>query len=132
MKYDPHLRIQAMLLSPLIQIDIAIFTARKRSLRRVSFYTCLSVHRGWEWYPSMPCRSPDPHPGRKLRGLACGGLQAHTQGEVEGSSLGGLQAHMGGGVPGTQPGGLPACTEVDLPAVSYCCRWYASYWNAFL
>ena len=62
-----------------------VFTTRKRSLRRLCFYTCLSVHRGW--YPSMPCRSPGgmlsqhtlqvfkggslgPHPGEQLRGLA--------------------------------------------------------------
>ena len=25
------------------------------------------------WYPSMPCRSPGPHPRGKLRGLAWGG-----------------------------------------------------------
>ena len=65
-------------------------TARKRSLRRLCFYTCLSfctrgcggwypsMHSRWYpsmpcsgspggWYPSMPCRSPGgvpgPHPG---------------------------------------------------------------------
>ena len=55
---------------------------------------CDSVHRrrgGYssmhcKWYPSMPC----PHPGGKLRGLAWGGLQVHTQG--------GLQAHTRWGV----------------------------------
>ena len=70
-----------------------------------------SVRKGW--YPSMHCRSPGPHLGGKLRGLALGGgcLQAHTR---------------GGG------GGIPACTEADHPADSYCCRRYTSYWNAFL
>ena len=71
----------------------------------------------------MPCRSPGPHPGEKLRGLAWGGspgphpggkLRSLTwgasrptpRGEVQGSGLGGLQAHtwgvsrhkLGGGV----------------------------------
>ena len=50
---------------------------------------CLSTVGGW--YPSMPNRwyalqvsggggAPGPQPGGKLRGLAKGGLQAHTQG----------------------------------------------------
>ena len=42
-------------------------------------------------YPSMPCRSPGPHPGGRLRGLA------------------------GRGSPGPHPGRvcIPACTEAD-------------------
>ena len=51
---------------------------------------------GW-WYPSMPCRSPGPHPGRSLRGLARGGLQAHNQGGKLRGQAGGLQAHTQGG-----------------------------------
>ena len=35
-----------------------IITARKRSLRRLCFYTCLSFCLQRGWYPSMPCRSP--------------------------------------------------------------------------
>ena len=88
----------------------AIFTARKRSLRRLCFYTCLSVHRGGRWYPSMPCRSP-------------GGISQHAlqvsrstlKGELEGSGWGGvsrptpggggLQAHTQGGSPGPYLGG---------------------------
>ena len=70
---------------------IIIFTARKRSLRRLCFYTCLSVilftvGRGWypsmhcRWYPSMPCRSSGPHP-RGILGVWPGGdFQAHTRG----------------------------------------------------
>ena len=77
------------------------------------------------WYPSMPCRFPGPHPGGSLRGLARGGFLDHTKGEVDGSGLGGLQAHTWRGI--------PACTEANTPpADSYCCRQYASYWNAFL
>ena len=117
-------------------MGIIIFTASKRSLRRLCFYTCLSVIlftgegipacsmpcRGW--YASMPCRSPGPHPRGKLRGLAGGGggIQAHSQGEVEGSGLGGLQVHTRGS-PGPHQGGLQAhtqediqvCTEADTP-----------------
>ena len=47
-----------------------MITARKRSLRRLCFYTCLSVilFGGYpsmhcRWYPSMPCRSPGLHQG---------------------------------------------------------------------
>ena len=36
-----------------------VITARKRSLRRLCFYRCVSVHGGGG-YPSMPCRSHDP------------------------------------------------------------------------
>ena len=68
---------------------------------------------GGGWYPSMPCRSPDPHPRRKLRGLAWGGLLAHTQGGSWGfwpgvvsrpTPRGGLQAHTQGGSPGPHLG----------------------------
>ena len=54
--------------------------------------------------PSMPCRSPGPHPGGKLRGLALWGFQAHSQGGFQTHTQGGLQAHMWGS-PGTQWGG---------------------------
>ena len=49
-------------------------------------------------------------------------------GEVEGSG-------RGGGFSRPTPGGrgcIPACTEAYPPSDSYCCRQYASYWNAFL
>ena len=121
------------------------------------------------WYPSMPCRYPGgvvsqhalqvprptpkgevkgsglggypgPHPGEKLRSLAWGGLQAHTQGGLRLTSGGGLQAHTQGGpqahtqgVSRPHPGeGIKACTEADPPTDGYCCGRYASYWNAFL
>ena len=74
-----------------------IFTVRKRSLQRLCFYTCLSVHRG--------CLQAHT---RGLGGLA-GGL--HTQGEVgglaggcPGPGLGGVQAQAQGGSPGPAPG----------------------------
>ena len=71
-------------------------TTHKRSLQRLCFYTCLSVHMGG--YPSMPCRSqgwvvvfqhalqfsrggsPGPHPGGRLRGLAGGVSRPTTRG----------------------------------------------------
>ena len=103
---------------------ISLITARKRSLRRLCFYTCLSFcPQGGGWYPcmhcmwyqsmpcrslgwgqqyqSMPCRSLGPHPREKLRGLACGGSPG---------------PHSGGS-PGPHQGeGIAACTEADPPS----------------
>ena len=49
-----------------------IFTARKRSLRRLCFYTCLSVilFRGstWAGTPPGPGTHPPPEPGTHLPG----------------------------------------------------------------
>ena len=106
-----------------------LITARKRSLRRSCFYTCLSFcPRGAGWYPSMPCRSTDPHPGGRLRGLAWGGSPGpHPGGEAGGSSLGGSPGPHPGGSWGVWPGGSPgphlggcisqdpAFTEADTP-----------------
>ena len=79
---------------------------------------------------------PGPHPGGKLRGLARGGLQAHTQGGLQAHTWEGLQAHTWWGVYRPTPGGcIPACTEADTPPPpvdGYCHGRYASYWNAFL
>ena len=57
--------------------------------------------------------SPGPHPGGRLRGLAMGGLQAHTQGGGWGVfSEGGLQAHIfRGKLRGMAMGGLQAHTQ---------------------
>ena len=92
---------------------------RKQSLRRLCFYTFLSVHGGgWGGLQA--------HTQWGLRGLAWGGLQAHTQGEVEGSGWGVSRPKPEGGC-------IPSCTEDPLPSAdSYCCGQYASYWNAFL
>ena len=75
-----------------------IFTARKRSLRRLCFYTCLSFcpkvggYRSMHcrWYPSMPWRFPGPHPGGgKLRGLAKGDSPGpHPKGKLRGLAWG--------------------------------------------
>ena len=78
---------------------INIFTARKRSLRRLCFYTCLSFcpYRGGviSQHASQVSR---PIPRWEVEGSGRGGLQAHTQGEVEGSG-------QGEGSPGPHPGG---------------------------
>ena len=117
---------------------------------------CLAGLWGWG-YPSMPCRSPAQHPMGKLRGLAWGGLQAHTwggvkglawggvsrptpKGEVEGSGQGVSRPTPGGvsrptpkGLPGPHLGGYPSMHwSRHPPPDGYCCRWYASHWNAFL
>ena len=70
---------------------IQIITSRKGSLRRLCFYTCLSVHRGGGIPACLAGGIPTC-----LAGLQ-GGLQANTQGEVEGS---------GQGVSRPTPGGL--------------------------
>ena len=54
------------------------------------------------------------------------------RGELRGSGLGGLQAHTWGGCACSRgvcsQGGV--CGE-PIPSDTYCCGWYASYWNAF-
>ena len=123
----------------------------KHALQVVSQHALL-VSKGWGWYPSMSCRFPGPHPGGawvvwpggspgshpggKSRCLAWGvsrptpgvKLRGLALGRSPGPHLGDLQAHTQAGLqPHTWRGCIPACT-----ADSYCCRWYASYWNAFL
>ena len=90
-----------------------IITVHKRSLQRLCFYMCLSFcpRRRGRWYPSMPSRSPGPHPRGRLRGLVRGLSRPTPRRGVC----------------------IPACTEADTPqADGYCCGRYASYWNAFL
>ena len=97
-----------------------IFTARKRSLGQGNIFTpvCHSVHRG----------------GGLLGGCLVQG----------GSALGGGDLLLGGGAwPGggvllwggsARGGGVPGprgCL-VETSPDGYCCRQYASYWNAFL
>ena len=118
-----------------------VITARKRSLRRLCFYTCLSVilFKGgvWSWGLVLG--------GAYSRGVggipAClAFLQAHSQGR----SLGGLAR---GRSPGPHPRGklkgiwsrpTPKgevegdLVQAPLPPDGYCCGRYASYWNAFL
>ena len=112
-----------------------LITSRKRGLRRLCFYTCLSFSQCGGWYPSMPCsrsrggggwggvgfgcypsmpcRFPGPHPEGKLRGIWPGGSPGpHPRGELRGIWLGGLQAHtQGGSLGGSGQGGLQAHTQ---------------------
>ena len=96
-------------------IGAVIITVRKRSVRRLCFYTCLSF---------CPQGGLQAHIKGRLRGLAGGvsrpiprgeversgwggGIQAHTQGEVEG---------FGGGAPDSYPGGrLRGLARVGSP-----------------
>ena len=88
---------------------IQIITSRKGSLRRLCFYTCLSVHRGG----GIPACLAGGIPAC-LAGLQ-GGLQAHTQGKVEGSGQG-VSRPTPGGSPGPHPGGFQAHTQGGLQA----------------
>ena len=87
-----------------------IFTVCKRSLRRLCFYRCLSVHVGG---------CPGPGPG----GVYPGGCP--------GPGMGG---GVGWGCPGPGPGGVSqhALRQTPPSADGYSCGQYTSYWNAFL
>ena len=120
-----------------LTLKVADYYRPQRSWGKVIFSeACVknSVHRGG-------CLGPDP--GGKLGGLAgrgClgpdpGGVQAHTRGISRPTPGGGVVSRpTPRGVSMPRPGGggwcIPACTEADTP--SYCCGWYASYWNAIL
>ena len=82
-----------------------------------------------------------PGPGWRLRCRAGGGSRPTAGGEVGGSgwgvsrpTLGGVQAYTQGGVQAhTEGGGVSQhALRQTPPADGYCCRRYASYWNAFL
>ena len=124
---------------------IKIITAHKRSLRRLCFYTCTSVHRGvvsqhalqvsggaytrgeiersgWGGGVSRPTPGGGGWgvwPGGISRPTPWGGLQVHSWGG------GGFQAHTWGGV-------SQYALRQTPPADGYYCEQYASYWNAFL
>ena len=94
-----------------VPIQVSIFTVRKRSLRRLCFYTCLS-------FCSRGRGSPGPYPKGRLRCLAGGVSRPIPRGEVEGFGRGGLQAHIQGGRLGASGWGvcIPACTEAEPPS----------------
>ena len=104
-------------LSPslIFKFNLGIFTARQRSLRRLCFYTCLSVilftGRG------VPGQVPSPHWG-----------QVHPPGRypLAGTPPGRYtlppQIHPPGGTP-------PATVHAGIWSTS---GRYASHWNAFL
>ena len=114
-----------------------VFTVRKRSLRRLCFYNCLSVilftggvpgqvspKAGippWGGTPRAGTSWPDTPPG-----------QVHPQDQEHPPD----QVHP---LDQVHPPGrytprnryIPPQTPPP-PADGYCCGWYASYWNAFL
>ena len=102
-----------------VQLNLAIFTVRKRSLRRLCFYRCLSF---------CPWGCLGPYPGGGW-GSSWGGPQAHTRKGLQAHTQGGLQAQARGVCvyPSMHWGRHP-----PPPADGYCCGRYASYWNAFL
>ena len=114
---------------------------------------CDSVHRGGGGGIPACIADLQAHTQGKVAGSGLGGwflawgvLQAHNQGVSRptprgcpGQQQGDLQAHtwvVSRPTPGclqAHTWGIPACTEVDTPPTDgYCCRQYASYWNAFL
>ena len=88
-----------------------IITARKRSLRRLCFYTCVSVHRWGSTWAGTPPPRPGTPPGTRYT----------PQNQVHPPK------------PGTPPKtrytspGSSACWEIQATSGRY-----ASYWNAFL
>ena len=103
------------------------------------------------WYPSMPCRFPGPHPGRKFRGIwPWGSPGPHPGGKLRGIWQGGSPGPhprgyliRGGGLLLGGKGGIcswgkwgASATGGELcgdpPWDGSCCGRYASYWNAFL
>ena len=59
--------------------------------------------------------SPGPHPRGKLRGLALGGLQAHTPGGLQAHNWGVSRLTPGGSLGPHPRGSIPTCTEADPP-----------------
>ena len=109
--------------------SIYFITARKRSLRRLCFYRCVSVHRGGACVlPGGACVLPG---GVWLQGGMCGWGCAWLWGAcmVAGGVSGCREACMvvGGGACMVARG---ACVGYDeIRSIS---GRYASYWNAFL
>ena len=125
-------------------INKGLFLPSTTKLRRLYFYTCLSFCSQGEgmvsqhalqqvsgWYPSMPCRFPGPS------------AKGEVEGDLPGSCLlpGVVPAPRGcllprrcllQGVPAPRGRLLKGGVETPPPAEYYCCRWFASYWNAFL
>ena len=94
-----------------------IFNARKRSLRRLCFYTYLSVHRR-EVVSQHALQVSRPTPsGGSLRGLAGGVSRPTPRGGVEGSGLGGVsRSTPRGEVEGSGWGGLQSHSQGSLQA----------------
>ena len=79
-----------------------VITARKRSLRRLCFYRCVSVHGGvcypsmhCRWYPSMPCS----------RSLMGGVVSQHALQVSRPTPKEEVEGDLAGGSPGPHPRG---------------------------
>ena len=99
---------------------------RKHYTRRPPHQNAITV--AW-WRPPPPLSRPTPK--GEIEGDQ---IQAHTQGEIERDHI---QAHTQGGNwegsgLGQHPRGKFRGIRTKPPPDDYCCRWYASYWNAFL
>ena len=107
-----------------------IFTARKRSLRRLCFYTCLSVHRG-EYLGRHPSWADTPltgtPPGQVHPWAGTPTPWAGTPNSPQAGTPPGRYTPLGGYTPRqVHPSWSSACWEIRATS-----RWYASYWNAF-
>ena len=125
----------------------SLITTHKRNLRRLCFYTCLSVHRGeylgryppWQVHPpwQVPPQEGTPpgqvHPlGRYTHQAGTPHWQVHPSwaGTPPGQVTPPWQVHLPGQVhPPCRypPSGSSACWEIRATSGRY-----ASYWNAFL
>ena len=133
MRYFNCLKIYDLWRHPHLWVDVCIFTACKRSLRRLCFYRCLSVHMGghawllWghAWLLLGACMVA---PGDRAC-LLLGGCVWLLLGGMHGCSRGHVWL-LRGGVHGCSWGGMCGIQQdTEIRSMS---RRYASYWNAFL
>ena len=138
-----------------VLVTPSCFLPSVTKLRRLSFYTCLSVHRGGQYLRRSPL-GPDTPPGTRYTPLGPDTPsgpgthpwnQVHLQDQVHPPDQ--IQPLGPGTTPGTRytprdqihpsgtrytpPGpGTPPRDQVHPPGDGYCCGRYASYCNAFL
>ena len=96
-----------------ILLPKAIFTARKRSLRRLCYHRCLSTGGGQVYVQRV---------GGFCWGVSVQGVSVHgvsVWGSLSRGSLSGGSLSRGGFLSGRPPS-------------TVMCGWYTSYWNAFL
>ena len=116
-----------------------IFTARKRSLRRLCFYRCLSVHRGgFSIRGGSPSQGGFSIQGGSPSGGSPSGGVLHPGGfSIRGGSPSEGVLHPGGfSIWGGSPSGgfsiWGASPSGGWLSIRSMCGRYASYWNAFL
>ena len=96
-------------------------------LRRLCFYTCVSVHRGGLPQCMLGYTPPPPWEQTPL-GADTSSLGADTPLLGADTPLG-VDTPLGAHLP---LGAHPTQEQTPPPADGYCCGRYASYWNAFL